>query len=84
MIAIIDYGIGNIKSVANMLNMLRKAGHGSQIANDPFTLERAEKIILPGVGSFDAGMANLEKSGLIDALTKRVLSDRIPILGIYL
>ena len=81
MIAIIDYGIGNIKSVANML---RKAGHGSQIANDPFTLERAEKIILSGVGSFDAGMANLEKSGLIDALTKRVLSDRIPILGIYL
>ena len=81
MIAIIDYGIGNIKSVANML---RKAGHDSQIANDPFTLERADKIILPGVGAFDAGMENLEKSGLIDALTRRVFSDRIPILGICL
>ncbi len=81
MIAIIDYGMGNVKSVANML---RKIGHGSQITCDPLIVERAEKMILPGVGAFDSGMENLKQSGLFDILNRRVLVDKIPILGICL
>lgn len=81
MITIIDYGMGNAKSVANML---RKTGHGSQITGDPLIVERAEKIILPGVGAFDYGIEQLKRLGLYNALNKRVLWDKVPILGICL
>jgi imidazole glycerol-phosphate synthase subunit HisH len=80
-IAIIDYGMGNLKSVANML---RKTGHDSQITSDPLVVEQAEKIILPGVGAFDAGMEQLNHSGLLDALNMRVFKDKTPVLGICL
>ncbi|MBN1975159.1 MAG: imidazole glycerol phosphate synthase subunit HisH [Sedimentisphaerales bacterium] len=81
MIKIIDYGMGNVKSVANML---RKAGHDFQIVSDPLTIKKAEKIILPGVGAFDAGMKLLKSSGIYDVLNRCVLVDKIPILGICL
>ena len=82
MIAIIDYGLGNLASVQNMF---RKIGVKEvMITGDPERIAKAEKLLLPGVGAFDAGMANLEKSGLVPILNKRVLEDKVPILGICL
>ncbi len=80
-VTIIDYGICNIKSVANML---RKVGADSQIASNPSDLVLATKLILPGIGSFDTGINNLEKKGLLSALNKKVIEEHIPILGICL
>jgi glutamine amidotransferase len=82
MIVIVDYGIGNLASV---LNMFRKIGVSDVcISSDPETIEKATKLLLPGVGSFDAGMNNLEQSGLIPLLNKKVLTEKVPVLGICL
>ena len=81
MITIIDYDTGNIKSI---VNMLRAIGAPSRISSDAGEIATAEKLILPGVGHFDYGMAELEKRGLIAVLNKRVLEERVPILGICL
>lgn len=81
MIAIIDLEIGNVKSVANML---RKVGQDSEIIKTPDKLNNIKKIILPGVGAFDAAMSKLEESGFLEILNKLVLKDEIPILGICL
>ncbi len=81
MITIIDYGMGNSGSIKNML---RKLGVASQITSDPKVIEEAGKLILPGVGAFDAGMANLRERGLAAVLDQRVKADRVPILGICL
>ena len=63
MIVVVDYGLGNLASV---LNMLKKAGVKNVcISNDETIIANASKLLLPGVGSFDAGMNNLEKSNLI-------------------
>lgn len=79
MIAIIDYDIGNIAAVSNMLTRL---GITSKVTADPADVESAEKIILPGNGSFDACMRNLRDSGLIPILEKKVLVEKTPLLGI--
>lgn len=79
MIAIIDYDIGNLCAVSNMLQRL---GAPSAITSDPALVARAERIILPGNGHFDACMRNLRASGLIPVLEQRVLTDRVPLLGI--
>lgn len=81
MISIVDYGAGNIQSVGNML---RSLGIKAKIASAPEDIMRAERLILPGVGHFDHGMAGLEERGLIPALTKRVVKDGAPLLGICL
>jgi glutamine amidotransferase len=82
MIVIIDYGIGNLASV---LNMFKKIGVKDVIVSgDNEVISKADKLLLPGVGAFDAGMTNLEKSGLIPVLNKKVLEDKTPILGICL
>ncbi len=82
MISIVDYGLGNLASVQNMF---RKIGvREVVITKDPEIISKAEKIILPGVGAFDAGMTNLQNSGLIPLLNQRVLNDNIPLLGICL
>ena len=82
MIVIVDYGIGNLASV---LNMFKKIGATNVcISKDYAIIEKATKLILPGVGAFDAGMDNLEKSGLIPLLNKKVIEDKIPLLGICL
>lgn len=81
MLTIIDYNTGNLGSIQNML---RKLGIGSQITNDAEKISLAEKLILPGVGHFDYGMAQLEKTGLIAVLNKKVLEEKTPILGICL
>lgn len=80
-ITIVDYGQGNLGSIRNMLHFL---GQDSTITSDPADVAAAEKLILPGVGAFDTGMRELERRGLQDVLVKRVLEDRVPILGICL
>lgn len=81
MITIVDYGTSNLGS---MSNMLRKIGVVSRIASTPEHLEDATKIIIPGVGSFDAGMKKLMESGMIPLLNRKVLEEKVPILGVCL
>ena len=81
MITIIDYGMGNLGSIRNML---KKIGQEAEITSDPAAMETATKLILPGVGAFDAGMEQLERRGLVSLLQQRVLQDGVPILGICL
>ncbi len=81
LVTIIDYGLGNLGSIKNML---KKIGATSQITNEINLISRADKIILPGVGSFDYGMSKLKELNLVDILTKKAMSDKIPILGICL
>jgi glutamine amidotransferase len=80
-IAIINYGVGNHNSIKNML---RKAGSDGIITSDPKEIEAAEKLIFPGVGSFDSGMTALENSGLLELLNYKALVEKAPILGICL
>jgi imidazole glycerol-phosphate synthase subunit HisH len=81
MIAIIDYGVGNPGSIRNML---KKLGAVSEITCDPQRIQAANKLILPGVGAFDTGMARLHASGLVPVLDEMVMHARTPILGICL
>jgi len=81
MLTIIDYKAGNVRSIQNML---KKIGTKSIISDKIKDIEQADKLILPGVGSFDYGMEQLEKSDLIPVLNKKVLEEKIPILGICL
>ncbi len=81
MIAIVDYGVGNVKSIANML---QRIGVASRLVSRPEDLSPATKILLPGVGAFDAGMSALYERGLVEPLRDKVLSQRVPVLGICL
>jgi imidazole glycerol-phosphate synthase subunit HisH len=81
MLTIVDYGLGNNRSIENML---RRAGIPSLISGDPAVVGIAERLILPGVGHFRSGMQKLQAGGLIDILNERVLKARVPILGICL
>ena len=81
MIVIIDYGCGNLGSIKNMI---RKIGGEAIITSDIEQIKRADKLILPGVGSFDTGMNNLKNSKFIDALNQKALVEKIPVLGICL
>jgi len=80
-ITIIDYGIGNIGSLENII---RKAGGTSIVTSNPEDIKVAKKLILPGVGAFDNGMKNLNNLNLIEILNKKVLEEKIPILGVCL
>ena len=64
--------------------MLKKVGADSIITSESSVIEKATKLILPGVGSFDDGMKNLNELGLIEILNKKVIGEKIPILGICL
>lgn len=81
MIAIIDYGMGNVGSVFNMLRKLRTK---VIITSRPEEIAAADKLILPGVGHFDRGMTNLKASGLIQLLNTQVIIQQKPIMGICL
>jgi glutamine amidotransferase len=81
MITIIDYGMGNLGSIENMI---KKIGYKSITTSDIEKIKSAKKLILPGVGAFDNGTKNLKEYGLIDILNQKVLIDKIPILGICL
>lgn len=80
-IAIIDYGMGNIGSVQNML---KKLGYKSTIAQDEAALNLATHLILPGVGSFDVAMTRLEELALVEPIRHQVLTLKKPIIGICL
>jgi len=81
MIVIIDYGLGNLGSIKNML---RKIGYNSEISSETKIVDQASKIILPGVGSFDTGMSKLNDLGLVPLLNKKVNDEKTPVLGICL
>jgi glutamine amidotransferase len=81
MIDIINYGLGNLNSIANII---RKVGGEVRIINSPEELNAENKLILPGVGSFDHGMKNLASLNWIEKLNEVVLIKKIPILGICL
>jgi imidazole glycerol-phosphate synthase subunit HisH len=79
MLTIIDYGVGNLASVQNML---KKAGAESVISTDVRVISKASKIILPGVGAFDHCMNMFNNSGLRQTVTKKALEEKVPVLGI--
>ncbi|HEY3272420.1 MAG TPA: imidazole glycerol phosphate synthase subunit HisH [Methanocella sp.] len=81
MIVIVDYGMGNLRSIQNKIERLDKSVIISSSLDD---IERADRLILPGVGAFDAAMANLKRLGMIPVLDRKVLRDHVPILGICL
>ncbi len=81
MITIVDYGLGNLGSVENML---RHLGIETKRSGDPEVVRDADKLLLPGVGAFDRGMRNLRNAGLIDALVDAVRRRGVPLLGICL
>ena len=79
MIAIIDYGVGNLFSLASSLKSL---GLETAVTRDPAVIRAADRIILPGVGAFADAMAKLEATGLVPVLRQEV--QRKPLLGICL
>lgn len=81
MITIVDYGMGNLGSIQNMFRCI---GAETEISGDPEQLKRARKLMLPGVGAFDQAMERINTSGIRDILDRRVLEDRVPVLGICL
>jgi glutamine amidotransferase len=80
-IAILDYGMGNVRSVQNML---RRLGASSLITCDEAQVEKASALVLPGVGAFDEGMGRINQLGLRTLLDRLVLDKCVPILGICL
>ena len=81
MTVIIDYGLGNLGSIANMI---KKVGHKCIITSELEEIKKASKLILPGVGSFDNGMKSLKELGMIEVLNQKILIEKTPILGICL
>lgn len=79
-IAVVDMAVSNVGSVANML---RRIGARAQVTAAPDDVEAADRILLPGVGSFDVAMAQLRGSGLDDVL-RRAAARGVPILGVCL
>jgi len=79
MIAIVDYGSGNIRAITNVYSRLNIE---VKVAKRPNELEGCTKILLPGVGAFDQAMGQLEATGFRAWLDRLVLQDRVPVLGI--
>ncbi len=80
-ITIIDYGMGNLRSVQKKF---QRVGAESEISSDLDLIRKSEKLILPGVGHFANGVKKLKESGIWDVLSQKVLVDKTPILGICL
>jgi len=82
MIAIVDYGMGNLRSVEKALH---KLGHAAETTSDPAAIRRAERVILPGVGAFGAAMAHLTagEQPLADVVKEAVASGK-PVFGVCL
>jgi len=80
MIAIIDYGMGNLRSVQKGFE---RVGYEAEIVSRPEALSNVSGLVLPGVGAFGDAMENLKRAGLVDAIVKSV-SDGVPFLGICL
>ena len=80
-IVIIDYGMGNLRSVEKKL---KKLGVDVVISNKPEVIKSSQKLVLPGVGHFANGIKKLKEYGIWDVLNVKVLEDKTPILGICL
>jgi glutamine amidotransferase len=81
MIVVVDYDMGNVGSI---VNMMKKIGHTATVSADVDVLRKAERLIIPGVGHFDAGMQNIRARGLVDVLNEKVVAQKTPVLGICL
>jgi len=81
MITIVDYGMGNLGSI---LNMFKRIGAAAEITSDLERIDRASKLLLPGVGAFDGAMKRINSTGLRAILDRKALQERVPILGICL
>lgn len=79
MIGIINYGSGNLQAIMNIYNRLNLSAYIAESAQD---LEKADRLILPGVGAFDEAMGKMKSSGLFDKLNELVLENKVPVLGI--
>ena len=80
MVGILNYGLGNLGSIANMLKAINEK---TIITDDPNEIKAADGIIIPGVGAFDAGMSKLLRTGLVDIIKEEAKEGK-PILGICL
>jgi glutamine amidotransferase len=81
MLTVVDYGMGNLRSVCNALDFL---GADYRLSAAPEEVAASTGLILPGVGSFFRAMENLSRSGLAEALDHAVVGQKTPILGICL
>lgn len=79
MIGIVDYGLGNVRAFENIY---RRLGITASPVRTPDELALADRLILPGVGAFDWAMDRLNQSGMVEILNRRVLEDRVPVLGV--
>lgn len=80
-VTIVDYGMGNIGS---LINMFRRIGVQSEVVSDLRSIERARKIMLPGVGAFGAAMDRIDALDLRSVLRAKALEERVPFMGICL
>ena len=80
-VSIVDYGMGNIGS---LINMFRRIGVNSEVVSDVLAIERARKIMLPGVGAFGAAIERIDALGLRSILRAKALDEQIPFMGICL
>jgi imidazole glycerol-phosphate synthase subunit HisH len=80
-ITIVDYGMGNLGSIQNMF---KRIGVSATITRDLEQISQASKLVLPGVGAFDAAMTRIKNNQLIPVLNHKALVEKIPILGICL
>ncbi len=80
-VGIVDYGLSNLTCVRAAVERL---GHNAEVGRTPDVVEKADKVILPGVGAFGDAVANLRDSGVAEALDKQVRDDGKPFLGICL
>ena len=80
MIAIVDYGAGNLRSVAKAVE---KLGYSPEVTGDPQKVRNAKAVILPGVGASDSAMTALKERGLVEPL-RAVIRDGVPFFGVCL
>lgn len=81
MVSIINYGMGNLGSI---INMFKKINVKTELISTIAEIEKSNKILLPGVGAFDAAMSKIAALGIKEALDQKALVEKIPILGICL
>ncbi len=79
MIGLVNYGLGNIKALKNIY---KKLNVSCKFINNPIDIEKVEKIILPGVGSFDNAIEKLKESNLLEVINYKVKIEKMPVLGI--
>ncbi|HEY7531701.1 MAG TPA: imidazole glycerol phosphate synthase subunit HisH, partial [Nitrospiraceae bacterium] len=80
-VLIVDYGLSNLGSIRRSLE---ECGAAVRVSDDPKMLKTASRVVLPGVGSFADGMANLRNGGWITPLREAAKGEKIPLLGICL